>query len=687
MSYRLSVDVGGTFTDVVLFDNIKNEIFTTKVSSTSKDQSIGLIDGIKKIAKKNNINSYEEIVYFIHGTTVATNALLERKGAKTALITTSGFRDVFEIGRQRRPHLYDFWAKRPKPPIPRYLIFEVPERVLYDGKIEIELDEERLKDIIRKIIDFNVESVAICFLHSYKNPTNELRAKEIILKELPKIYISTSYETLPEIREYERICTTSVNAYLMPRVQKYINNLNEKKSALGIKSNLHIMQSNGGRMSADVAARRSVHTVFSGPAGGVLACIYISKLISEPNLITLDMGGTSTDIALLEGSNIKLTTNGEIGSFPIKVPMIEMNTIGTGGGSIGWVDTGGALRVGPESAGADPGPACYGLGNGKPTITDANLVLGRLNPENFLGGEKQIYIKSSMNAIKKNIDSKIHLSTIESANGIIDVANSNMIGGIKVISTQKGYDLREFSLITFGGAGPMHASALAKSLGMKKIIIPLYPGHFSALGCMLAEIRYDYVRTIVKELSEISIQDYHKAYSEMKKEAIVHLNNEGYLEKDIVFNGTADVRYFGQAWELTITVPVKLSSKKDIKNIRENFERMHKTTYGYALEDEEVLLINLRLTAIGITQKMELLPERLTKNKKPITDAIKYSKKIFYNRNSIDCLIYDRNRLLPGNEFEGPAVIEEYASSTFVPPGSHINIDKYRNIIIGNKEM
>jgi len=685
MSYRLSVDVGGTFTDIVLFDTESKEIFTTKISSTPKDQSIGLIGGIEKIAKKVGLNSYKEISYFIHGTTVATNALLERKGAKTAIITTEGFRDVFEIARQRRPHLYDFWAKRPKPPVPRYLIFEIPERVLFDGKIEKDLYEGKVKKIIEKLKEYTVESIAICFLHSYKNPINELKMKKLILKEMPNIYISTSCEIIPEIREYERICTTAVNAYLMPKVQSYINNLVKKKENIGVKPKLHIMQSNGGIMSADVAAKRSVHTVFSGPAGGVLAGVYISKLIGEPNLITFDMGGTSTDIVLIENSKIKLTTNGEIGTFPVKVPMIEMHTIGTGGGSIAWIDAGGALKVGPVSAGADPGPACYGFGSEEPTVTDANLVLGRLNPRNFLGGEKVIYVEKSKNAIEKNIASKINLSTIESANGILDVVNSNMCGGVKVISTQKGYDLREFSLVAFGGAGSMHAAEVAKSLGMKKTIIPISPGNFSAIGCMLAEIRYDYVRTLVKSINKVNIKEYHELYSEMRSEAIEHLNIEGYSKEKIIFIGTADMRYSGQAWELSVNVPAELSTEKDFEKIGKDFEKLHKRTYGYVLEDEDIVFVNLRLSAIGITPKLEIKPKALH-NKKPEKDAFKSYREIFFEGQFRNFSIYEREKLFPGNELVGPAIIEEYASSTVIPPGSFVNIDKYENIIIVNKE-
>jgi len=679
VSYRLSVDIGGTFTDIVLFNEKSKRFYITKTPSTPQDQSIGIVEGIKKMVKQVGI-SYNDISYFIHGTTVATNALLERKGTKTVLITTEGFRDIFEIGRQRRPDLYDFWAKRPNPPIPRYLIYEVPERILYTGKVIKELDENKAREIIREIKKYDIESVAVCFLHSYKNPKNELRMKELILEEMPGIYISLSCEILPEIREYERICTTGVNAYLMPKIHRYINKLVKEKKSLGIKQNLHIMQSNGGIMSADFAANRSIHTVFSGPAGGVLAGKYISKLIGEKNIITLDMGGTSTDIALLENNEIKFTTNGEIGTFPIKVPMIEMHTIGSGGGSIAWIDDGGALRVGPQSAGAVPGPTCYNLGGEKPTVTDANLLLGRLSSENFLGGEKSLSYEKAKIAIEKEIASKLNLPYVESANGIINIVNSNMSGGVKVVSTQKGYDLREFSLIAFGGAGPLHADQLMSELNMKKVIIPLSPGNFSAIGEMLAEIRYDYVRTNVVSIKSITINEYNEIFDKMKKEAIENLAEEGFEKENIVFKSTSDMRYAGQAWELSIPVPINLYSENEFLKIARDFNRIHKRTYGYILKDEEIVFVNLRLSAIGLIPKIDINLE-LSREEDITKHAYKGDREVFFDNKFIKCPIYDRGKLL-GNVIKGPAVIEEYGSTIIVSPKKKASIDKFKNIII-----
>lgn len=682
MGYRLSVDVGGTFTDIVLFDDNTKKIHATKVLSTPQDQSIGLIEGIKKICAQVGID-YSEITYFIHGTTVATNALLERKGAKTALITTEGFRDVFEIGRQRRPDIYNFWVKRSKPPIPRHLVFEVKERVLHDGTVLEPLDEESARKAIAEIKKNNIESVAVCLLHSYKNDVNEKALKKILEEELPGIPLSISCEVLPEIREYERTCTTAVNAYLMPKVQTYINNLVERKNALGVTPNLHVMQSNGGIMSADVAAQRSVHTVFSGPAGGVLGGMYIANLVKDENVITLDMGGTSTDIVLIGQGHMRLTTNGEIGNFPIKVPMIEMHTIGTGGGSLAWIDMGGTLRLGPESCGSSPGPACYGLGGTRPAVSDANLLLGRLNPNAFLGGERSLYPEKAEAAMQENVCKHLGITPIEAAIGVVNIADSNMAGGVKVISTQKGFDLREFSLISFGGAGSLHAANIANELNMKRVIVPPFPGNFSAIGAEMAEVRYDYVRTLVEPLDTMSFDHYNGKFDEMRQEAIPHLLKEGFDESHIMMTGTADMRYAGQAWELSVPVPISASGKVDFDQIIANFEALHKQTYGYIINDDKIVIVNLRLSATGIIPKLEMVPQPLNPNEE---GALKNIRKVFFDGEFMDTSIYDRDLLYPGSRIQGPAIIEEYASTVVVPPCDEAYVDEYLNIIIERKK-
>ncbi len=682
MSYRLSVDVGGTFTDIVMFDDVKKKVYTTKVHSTPHDSSIGIENGIKKICKQLGI-APGEIAYFIHGTTVATNALLERKGAKTALVTTKGFRDILEIARQARPNLYDFWAQRPRPPIPRYLVFELDERVYYDGTIVKTVKEAEAAALAQKLKAMEVESVAVCFLHSYKNAANELRTKEILRSCMPGVHICTSSETLPEIREYERFCTTAVNAYLMPKVKDYIDNLDVKRQNLGIRPGVHIMQSNGGIMSSHAAGERSVHTVFSGPAGGVLASLYMSRLIEEKNVITIDIGGTSTDLALIENHEAVFTSGAELGGFPVKVPTIEMHTIGAGGGSIAWIDAGGGIRVGPQSAGAFPGPACYGNGS-LPTVTDSNLIMGFLNPENFLGGEYHLSTEKSVEAVNAELCAKNGMDTIQAASGVRRLVNANMCGGINVISTQKGYDLREFSLMAFGGGGSLHAVDLADELNIKKVIVPQNPGMFSAIGCQLAKVRYDYVRTIVTATDEITTGQYNACYDEMRAEAVLDMAREGFSEKELAFAATSDMRYGGQAWELSVAVPSHIGRNEEFRDCERSFEDIHRRTYGYILGDK-ITFVNLRLSAFAVIPALEF--KRFEFEQSDVPDAaVKGIRRMMFGGDFIESTVYDRDRMPVGCRVSGPAMIEEYAASTPIPPDYTAAIDAYRNIVITRAE-
>ena len=678
MSYKLSVDVGGTFTDIVVFDSEKKQTYVTKVSSTPRDYSIGIEEGIQKIAAAHQI-PLDQIDYFIHGTTVATNALLARNGAKTALITTKGFRDVLEIGRQKRPDLYNFWVKRPEPPIPRYLVFEIDERILADGSVLKEVNEEEAKEVIGQMKKYGVESVAICFLNSYINGGNEKRMREIVEREMKGIHLCTSAETLPEIKEYERFCTTSVNAYLMPKVKDYIQHLDQKRRSIGVPANVHIMQSNGGIMSAEAAGERSVHTVFSGPAGGVLAAINMAKLLGEDNVVTIDIGGTSSDLALLNQYEVAFTTNAELGGFPVQVPMIEMHTIGAGGGSIAWVDAGNGVHVGPQSAGAFPGPACYGNGD-QPTVSDANLLAGYLNPDNFLGGEMKLDKSRSIQAIQSKICDKTSLNLDEAMSGILRLVNANMCGGINVISTQKGYDLREFSLMAFGGGGSLHAAALMEELNMKSVIVPVSPGNFSAIGCQLAKVRYDYVRTAVKLVNEITPQEFNHIYEDMKAQALQDMAAEGYQEGNIIFSATADMRYAGQFWELSVPIQSHVEAAEELQAYAKAFCDIHTRTYGYTLEDD-ITFVNFRFSAFGVVDGMEFVPDPEVQDQS-VSAAVKGRRPLYFNGAYVDSTVYDREKMAPGCMIVGPAIIEEYAASTPIPPKFKARIDQYRNIII-----
>jgi N-methylhydantoinase A len=466
----------------------------------------------------------------------------------------------------------------------------------------------------------------------------------------------------------------------MKKVQAYIDNLVKRKQTLDIRSRLQVMQSNGGIMGAGAAAKRSVHTVFSGPAGGALAGQYMSRLIGEKNVITLDIGGTSTDLVLIENNELKLTTEGEIGGFPIKVPSIEVHSLGAGGGSLAWIDDGGTLRVGPQSAGADPGPACYGIGGLEPAATDANLILGRLSATNFLGGEMPLYPELAERAISSRLASKTGLSVTQAALGIIRVLNSNICGGVNVVSTEKGYDLREFTLMAFGGAGPLYAVELANELKMKRVVVPMFPANFCAIGEAVASVRYDYVQTNVKPVEEISIDEYNDLYQEMKKEGAQSLTEEGYSQSEIIFAGNADLRYGGQFWELSVPVPVQIASFKELEKITRDFHEIHKKTYGYSLNNVNVVFVNFRLSAMVMTPALEY--QEAPSEKDSSKEGLKGTRKVFFEEGLVDSRIYDRDKLGPGSVIKGPAIIEEYASSTVVPSKNIARIDRFRNIII-----
>ena len=512
MTYRLGVDVGGTFTDLVLHEVESNRLEFAKTPSTPADQSEGVTTGALQLVNRLGI-SPQAIAFFIHGTTVATNTLLERKGARTALIVTRGFRDVLQIGRQDRPDLYDWTIRRTEPIVPRRLRFEVTERVLHTGEVIEPVSDADVAGIVRRLEEEQVEAVAVCLLHSYAHPAHERQVGEAIRKALPDITLSISSEVAPEFKEYERMSTASINAFVAPVMERYLRSLQASIEAQGIDSDLHIMQSNGGTMSADAAVEKPVHTILSGPAAGVIGSVGLAAQAGELNTISVDMGGTSFDISLCYQGEVRRTQDSEIDRLPIKVPMVDIHTLGAGGGSIAWIDPGGALRVGPHSAGAAPGPACYGQGGAEPTVTDANLLLGRLSQDAFLGGLMKLDIGLARDAVRDRIAEPLGLGLQEAAEGIVRVVNAGMIKGIRVVSVAKGYDPREFTLVTFGGAGPLHAAELASELNIPKVLVPIAPGVTSALGLLMADLRHDLVRTVLLSSAEAKPSDLGEVYS------------------------------------------------------------------------------------------------------------------------------------------------------------------------------
>jgi N-methylhydantoinase A len=682
---RIGIDVGGTFTDVVLIDDRRGKIHCTKVFTVPQNPAEGVLAGIEKILRLAD-GTMADLDYMVHGhgTTIGTNALIERKGARTGLITTRGFRDVLEIARVERPDegLYDFLVDLPEPLVPRYLRMEVDERIGSQGQVVRPLDEATVVQAVHALREQRVETIAVCLLFSFLNPSHEQRVKEICREIYPEAFVSLSSEVCPEFREFERTSTTVVNAYLQPIVERYLRNLTEQLDAKYGKVQVRIMQASGGAMSADTARDHAVNIVNSGPAGGAVAGAFIGNLIGDKQLMTVDMGGTSFDIGIIVDGVPRVSSEGKFEGYPVKIPAVDVHALGAGGGSIAWVDKGGALNVGPQSAAADPGPACYGRGGDRPTVTDANLVLGRLNPDYFLGGEIQLYPERARAAIVEQVASPLGLSLEEAAHGIIRVVNANMVKGMVGSTIQKGLDPREFTLVAFGGAGALHACELAQDLGMSQVVIPLYPGAFSAFGLVMTNIRHDYVRTVAKSSAALDPAVLQGIYEEMEREALDLLTAEQMTPGDIQLEWTADLRYGGQAYELS--VPVSRNgrlSQTEIDATVARFHALHQKAYAYHSADEPVDFINARLVGTGRVPAVKL--PRQNRSSTLSRTALKGHRPVYFAEcDFVRAPVYERGRLKPGNVVPGPCVIEEQISGTVVTPGASASLDTWGNIII-----
>ncbi|MHA1589142.1 MAG: hydantoinase/oxoprolinase family protein [Candidatus Njordarchaeales archaeon] len=690
--YRVGIDIGGTFTDIIALDPLSGKVLANmKIPSTPRQPEKVVINGLSSLARKFG-KSVETI---IHATTIATNALLGQIGLelpKTALITTKGFRDVLEIGRQRRPELYNLFFTKPKPLIPRRYRLEITERIEWTGRIITPLREEELKFIIQRIKSEKIVSVAVSLLHSYANPIHEKIIKKKLLEEIPELYVSLSSEVDPEYREFERTSTTVVNAVLMPIIHRYLMDLKKALKKLGLEAPILIMQSSGGVSGVDYCAKFPVTIIESGPAAGVVASVFYSSLIKERNLITFDMGGTTAKAGMIIDGLPIITTEYEVGGkihagrvikgsgYPVRHVFIDLAEVSAGGGSIAWVDAGGALRVGPISAGADPGPACYGKGGENPTVTDANLVLGRLNPKYLLGGDMRIYLDLSLKALREKICEVTGMDVYEAAIGVIRIANSIMSKVLRIVSVERGYDPRDFSLIAFGGAGPMHACALAQELEVYKIIVPPSPGLFSALGLLVTDLKHVLSKSIRKNLDEIDPNALEEEFKELETKGIGILKREGVSEDRIVIHRFADMRYWAQGYELLVPISRPID-EKEIRKLRERFHEVHEKTYGYSMRDEEIEIVNIRVECIGLLSKPVIRP-----SKRKITTRVSphdYREVFFEGINDfIKTPVFLREKLCPGFEYEGPAIIEQYDSTTVVYPGWRFLVDEYENIII-----
>jgi N-methylhydantoinase A len=633
MAMIIGCDVGGTFTDSVCVE--EGEITVSKVPTTPQNFAEGVLEGIQRLTDK-----YDKV---IHGMTVGTNAVLQKTGACVTLITNKGFRDVLEIGRQNRPSLYDFSVDRPVPLVPRERRIEVSGRIAVTGEIIEPCIEEEIG------LSEETEAVAVCLLHSYANPLHEQNIKSLI-----SVPCCISSEVLPEFREYERSSTTVINAYLMPVIDTYLSRLEDS-----ISSSLMVIESSGGLMTARAAREKPVHTVLSGPAGGVIASHFLGTEVNRTMLITLDMGGTSTDISVITRNPI-ITTEGSIGGYPLKIPMIDIHTIGAGGGSIAWLDEGGALRVGPKSAEADPGPACYGRGGMLPTVTDANLILGRLGHR--LGAEMELHADRAEKALTPLCE-KTGFSLVELASGIIKVANANMCQGIRVVSVERGHDPRDFTLLAFGGAGPLHACELARELAIPRVLIPIYPGVFSALGMVVADIKHEFVLT--KRMSPE--EDSGPVFDSLEHKARTVLQQEGISPEKMVLERYIDVRYVGQSYE--IRVPAQHADAR--------FHQAHNTLYGYSDSSSPIEYVNFRVVGIGKQEKI-----RLKKIKKSRDSPSMKEKRMVFFHEFMKTPVYRRESLGYGDRLEGPAVIEEMESTLLLPPDWFLQVDAFGNMMV-----
>ena len=695
--YRLGVDIGGTFTDATLINEVTGEIHVGKVPSTPKDPSIGFMEATHRILQQTGV-SPKEIGYVVHGTTVATNSIIEGKVARTGFITTDGFRDMLEIARQIRPSLYDLLFEKPKPLAPRYLCFGVPERLDAQGNVLTPLNEGAMRRVAESLRKERVESIAICFLHSYVNPNHEKRAGEILRETFPEAVVSLSSEVAPEFREYFRASTTVINACIRPVVARYLQSIENRLREEGMTAELLVMQSSGGVFTFAAASEKPVFMVESGPAAGVIAATYLGNTLGYQDVISFDMGGTTAKTGLIQNGAPKVTKDYEVGAaarasvgasrgggYPIRTPVIDLVEIGAGGGSIAWVDSGGVLRVGPHSAGADPGPVCYSKGGSEPTITDANLVLGRLNPEYFLGGEIELDIAAARRAIKEKCAETLGLSVVQAANGIVEIANAAMVNALRLISVQRGYDPRDFVLVAFGGAGPVHANRLAAEMEIPTTVIPMSPGTTSAMGLLVTDIKHDYSTTFIRRVDQLDAEVVEKHYLELEEQGRDTLKREGMRPEEITFLRQVDMRYVGQSYELTVPLPDSRLGHAEIDHVLEQFHQEHDRAYGYSAPDEPAEFVNLRLTAIGTIAKPRL--RELERNDSDMKKARKTIRPVYFAENNdyVDCPIYDRYRLGSGCILEGPAVVEEIDSTTVIHPGFRALVDKFGNMILGSK--
>ena len=681
-SMRIAVDIGGTFTDVALFDEAQGTVTPGKALSTPAN----LVDGIMS-AMVRTTDSPAAIDLMIHGSTVVINSIIERQGAKTALITTKGFRDVYEIGRINRPESFNLFFRKHRPLIPRDMIFEVPERILADGTEEQPLDEAAALATARHIKSLGVEAVAILFLHSYRESGHEIQMREIMNDVAPDIFVTASHELSREYREYERTSTTAANAYVGPMVSRYLGNLEERLGSEGFKGSLMIMQSSGGLCDVQTARRQCVQMMESGPAGGVVGSMVLCDALSLNDAISFDMGGTTAKACVIRRGSPDLSPDyfvgGYNGGLAIRIPVLDIKEVGTGGGSIAYIDEGGALHVGPQSAGAEPGPACYGRGGDQATVTDADVVLGRISPDQFLGGEMSLDGQAAHDALRSQVAGPLGLTVERAASGVLAIAVASMANAVRGVTTERGLDPRDFTLIAYGGGGPLHAVAVARELALGQVIIPSSPAHFSAFGMLLADMRRDYVQTHFQLLADISMEQLEERYRQLEQEGLRELQAVGIPTDQVVFERAADMRYVGQEHAVAVTTPATVDNEDARQAIKSAFDQAHEVRFSHSAPEQPAQLVSLRVSVLGHMSKPPL-PRIPQGSAGPSAQACRGSRLVMENEaeHPVDSAIFDRLQLLAGNIIEGPAIIEEPASSTFLGTGDRATVNEYGHLVI-----
>jgi N-methylhydantoinase A len=674
--YRLGVDVGGTHTDLVLLDTETGELLVEKVASTPKNPALGVLDGVGKFIARGVAPG--AIGFFAHGTTITTNALLEMRGAKVGLLITRGYRAVQEIQNQARDgNLFDYFYAKPAAIAPQSLTREIPERCDYAGQVLVPLDADAVRSAARELETAGVESIAVCYLFSFMNAVHEQETRTLIQAEFPSAHVSLSSEVLPRIREWPRLSTTLLNAYLEPVMVHYIAHLNAGLDAAGLATQQRfLMQSNGGVMpfSAAIAGGRTVHTLFSGPAAGAQASAHLARDDARTGLVTLDMGGTSADIAFIEGGAPLEVTEGVIARRQVDVPALDMTTISAGGGSIAWIDGGGFLNVGPQSAGADPGPACYGRGGTRPTVTDADLVCGYLNPDYFLGGAQMLDVAAARTAIAAQIADPLRMDVIAAAAGIQRIVDMRMADEVRVFAAKRGVDLSAFTLLPFGGAGAVHAAAVADELGMRRILVPPRPGAFSALGLLCTDVVHDYIRSELRPMSEISADHAEEVFRQLEERARAELAAEGMRPADARFARELDLRYTGQGYELRTPLDGLFDdalTTDSLRAARERFDERHAQIHGHAAKERPVEIVSYRLRVRVAVPKYE-----------PRAHAAPPARRASFNGTITKAALYERDRLDIGASIAGPAIVEQFDATTVIPSGWRGQVDGYRNLIL-----